>query len=105
MARRFICKKCYSSDVAEKSKGSSAVEILVWIVGLVATCFTMGISIILPIFYTMWKMLSKYKVCGKCNSTQLVPVNSRAGKHLLQLINVTQQMNTIAKEESKSKAG
>jgi hypothetical protein len=73
-----ICARCLETGEAKKvTKGSFVVEIVLWLL----------LFIWLPLFllgaaYTVWRLASKHKACRKCESPELVPLDSERGRQL-----------------------
>jgi len=73
MAKKLVCTKCGALGKPRwKTKGSVAIEIVLWI------CF-----IIPGLIYSLWRQTTKYQVCPKCESDDLIPVDSPAAKKIL----------------------
>ena len=90
MAKQFICKDCMStSETVIVTKGAFITETFFWILAFILSPFTYLFSFILPIFYTLWRLTSKYKACSACKSKNLIPINSAAGLRLLNIIRST----------------
>lgn len=74
-----ICKNCgYCGKETTITKGSFGVEIALWILGLI----TFGILILIALPYSLWRIFSKQKACPKCSSTNMIPLDTPAGKKL-----------------------
>ncbi len=85
MAKK-ICTQCgYCGFETAHTKGSLGVEILLWLLGLL----TFGIFLLIAIPYSLWRVFSKEKVCPKCSGTTMIPVDTPAGKELMQKFNIT----------------
>jgi len=68
----MICSTCGTPGKPKKvSRGSLLIEIILW------CCF-----LVPGILYSLWRMGSKQKVCRKCGSPSMVPVNSPVGRKL-----------------------
>lgn len=69
----MICRSCGTVGKGRReTPGSFGVELLLWI------CF-----IIPGVFYSLWRMTNKRRVCGRCGAVDLVPVDSPVGRRLL----------------------
>lgn len=83
MAGTQICKACgYAGDSKSAAPSSLGVEILVWIVALVLSPFTLFISIAIALGFSIWRLASKYRACAKCGSKDLIPLDSPIGRQL-----------------------
>lgn len=73
----WICTTCGSQGKPKKViKGNLLIEIILW-------CF-----FLLPgLFYTLWRLSTREKVCSKCSSRNIVPIDSPIGKKLLTQFN------------------
>lgn len=80
----YICSRCYNTHIRKKKRGSGKVEFVMW------TLFPLGIP------YTLWRMFSKFPVCGECESEMLVDVDSLMGQRLIQIAEEN-LVNNIAK--------
>jgi DNA-directed RNA polymerase subunit RPC12/RpoP len=62
----FYCKSCGSTVLPKtKYKGSLFIEIILWI------CF-----IVPGIIYSIWRITTKRKICSKCKSENIIPLNT-----------------------------
>lgn len=72
-SKNLICKECGSTEGYKYfTPGSIFIEIILWL------CF-----IIPGLIYTIWRLSSRHKVCKICDSRKLIPVNSPAGRDLI----------------------
>jgi len=70
---RFICKACgYHGEVQRVTKGSFAIELLLWL------CF-----LIPGLLYSLWRLSSRYSGCPKCGSADVIPLDTPLGSKLL----------------------
>ncbi len=68
-----VCTKCgFVGKPKNITKGSIGLEILLWFIFLVP-----------GLIYSMWRLGSRYKGCPKCNSKDMIPVDSPMGKKLV----------------------
>lgn len=73
----LICTACGSVGGAKNSvRGSTGMELLLWLLSLTIIMFPVAI------IYSVWRMGSRHKKCGRCGSEQLVPVGTPAGRKL-----------------------
>lgn len=69
----FICSNCGNVSKPEIAiKGSTLIELILWL------CF-----IIPGIIYSVWRSSSRYQVCSKCDSTNLIPIDSPMAKKII----------------------
>jgi hypothetical protein len=72
-----LCKDCGSKIRPKtKAKGSLILEVGLWLLGLIGAVFTLGLTLLIPFVYSIWRLCSKYKGCPECNSINFIPVNS-----------------------------
>lgn len=68
----FVCSNCgYVVEPVKVVRGNLATEIILWF-----------FFIIPGICYSVWRVSGKGMVCPKCNSSQLVPIDSPKGEEL-----------------------
>ena len=73
MKGEVICTVCgHVGKVKNLTKGSFMIELLMWI-----------FFIIPGIIYTIWRLTTQQKVCSKCNSPSIIPVDTPKGQELL----------------------
>jgi RNA polymerase subunit RPABC4/transcription elongation factor Spt4 len=72
---QMICTACGTRGVATRhTKGSIFIEIALWL------CF------LLPgLIYSIWRLTSKQDVCPACGSPAMIPVNTPAGRKLVNI--------------------
>ncbi len=69
----FVCNNCgYLIEPVKVVRGNLATEIILWFFFLIP-----------GLCYSVWRVGGKEMVCPKCNSSQLVPVDSPRGKELV----------------------
>lgn len=70
---KMVCRNCGTQgEPKTRTKGSLIMEIMLWV------CF------LLPgMLYSVWRLSTRAKVCGGCDSTELVPSDSPVGKKLI----------------------
>lgn len=60
------CKTCGTTGpTTTRTRGSIWIEIVLWL------CF-----IVPGLIYSLWRLTTKQQVCGACESTEIVPVDS-----------------------------
>lgn len=71
---RFICTNCgYVGEPVTRIKGSFLIEVVLWL------------FMILPgLLYTLWRYISKEKVCPACGNPAMIPTSTPKGKELLE---------------------
>jgi len=82
--QQFICTVCGNiGNPKTMVKGSILTELFLWL------------FFILPgIFYSIWRLSTKSKVCSKCGSINLVPVESPVGIELVKKYHSTIDTST-----------
>lgn len=70
---KLICQSCGTIGKPKLvTKGSIGIEIILWLLFL------------LPgLIYSIWRLTSKHKACQACGSTNLIPLETPAGKALV----------------------
>ena len=72
----YICTQCgYEGRRKTKKKGSTSIEVLLWVVFLIPGPF-----------YSLWRIFSKEYICPMCEDKSMVPVNSALGQRKLQIL-------------------
>lgn len=72
MGARLICRNCGTIGKPKmRTKGSFLIELVLWL------CF-----IVPGVFYSLWRLTTKEKVCPSCGATNMVPLNSPVGLEL-----------------------
>jgi len=71
--KKYLCTRCHYQGRAEDiTPGNLGVEIFAWLL------------MVLPgIIYTLWRKANAYKGCPKCQSKEIVPLDSPAAKKML----------------------
>lgn len=70
----YVCATChYDGPPRRVKRGSDAVDRGLWLV------FPLGVP------YTLWRILSKRRLCRHCGSDDLHPVGSAMGKRLMDI--------------------
>jgi hypothetical protein len=89
MSKKLVCTQCGYIGKAEGAiKGSALVEIFLWF-----------LLIIPGLIYSVWRSSSRYKVCPKCKSPSLIPVDSPRAKKIMLDNGVTnEEILTIQQE-------
>ena len=69
MSKKFICSNCgYLGQPETVKKGSDRREMILWW------------YFFLPGFiYSIWRIISRYKVCPECKAPYMVPLTSPRG--------------------------
>ena len=76
---KIVCKNCgFCGKPRLATEGSMLVEIFIWVIGLI-TIFLLLVAL----WYSLWRLSSRKKVCKKCLSQNIVPIDTPAGKKLL----------------------
>ena len=84
-----ICSDCGSNGKPEKLiQGQFLMELLLWGSGILVILFSKMlfgfwlIAMLPGVFYTIWRITTKYDGCKVCNSKNIVPLDSPKGKEL-----------------------
>lgn len=75
------CTTCGTTAVPiNHSHGSFAGEVAVWIIAIIIGAASSYIILIAPFAYSVYRTISKSKVCPKCLSSSIIPADSPAAK-------------------------
>jgi hypothetical protein len=67
-----VCKDCGTTGSAQRvTRGSLLVEIFLWL------CF-----LVPGLFYSLWRLSTRYDACPACGSKNIVPLSSPVGAKL-----------------------
>ena len=84
-----ICTICNSAVIPEKqAPSSSTLELAIWEAALLSALFTFGISFLLALGYTVYRMIKTKKVCPECASKEIIRLNSYSANNNLVEANV-----------------
>lgn len=73
MSQKLICSACgHIGSLKTAIKGNGLIEIVLWL-----------FFIIPGLIYSIWRSSSRYKVCKKCGSNNLIPLDSPIGQKVL----------------------
>jgi len=65
----YQCSKCnFEGKRKLYHKGTFSAEVLIWLIGIILAFFTMGLALIIPIIYSVWRLGTAYRACPKCES-------------------------------------
>lgn len=79
MAKQLVCTNCcYIGNSVKVTKGSFIMELFLWLLLLIP-----------GIFYSIWRLTTKYDACPSCGAPNMVSVDSPRGKKLVQEFNST----------------
>lgn len=69
----MVCTQCGTQgDPRTYTKGSMLVELVLWLLFIVP-----------GLFYSVWRLSSRYRGCRACGSPAMVPVDSPRGASLV----------------------
>jgi len=69
----YKCKNCNHKGKQKRIyKGSLGAELVIWIVCLILALFTVGISIIIAIIYSVWRLGTSFNGCPMCQKPNMV---------------------------------
>ena len=81
---KLICHNCGTvSNGKRQAKGSLLAELVLWILGVAITPFTLFLSIAIPVFYSAWRLTNKYYSCPECAADNIVETSTPKGKKLI----------------------
>jgi hypothetical protein len=71
---QLICVNCGTiSKPILKTKGSFIIELCLWLFFIVP-----------GLFYSLWRLTSKYKACPNCNAPNMIPADSPIAHKILE---------------------
>ena len=80
-----VCITCTSYvNPSFKKQGFFLIEIIIWILALFIMPSTAGVSILIPIAYSVFRLVSKKIVCPKCGSADIVLNDTTAAQEIIQ---------------------
>ena len=80
-----VCITCtsYMNPVIKK-QGLFLIEIIIWILALFIMPSTGGVSILIAVGYSAFRLLSKKMVCSKCGSSDIVLNDTPEAQEIIQ---------------------
>lgn len=70
---QMVCSQCgYQGETISITKGSMGWEIVFWLLFIVP-----------GIFYSVWRIASRYRGCPKCKGSAMIPADSPMAKKIL----------------------
>lgn len=83
-----VCTVCHSIIKPNKtSKSSFLMEAIVWIICLIAMPFSIGVSLVPAILFSLWRMISKIIICPECQAIEIVPIKTPAAQQIIYELN------------------
>ena len=80
-----ICIKCGHIDEPKNHiSGTFISELALYIVFALIASQTTWLILILPFGYSIYRLSSKKQICSKCNSKEIIPLDSPNGKRLIE---------------------
>lgn len=81
----LICTNCGNqAKSVSKAKGSLWIEIMLWIASALGGYYIASIFYPVGLIYSIYRLLTKAKVCSKCSASNLIPVNTPQGQKLVE---------------------
>ncbi len=78
MANMLICTNCgYQGNTVTQTKGSIFIEIILWL-----------FFIIPGLVYSIWRMMTREKVCPKCKNPSMIPLDTPQGQKLAETFKI-----------------
>jgi hypothetical protein len=75
--RKYWCSHCHVLAVPMfRARGTFAGEIGVWVLALIGIPFTFGLSLLVGLLYSLWRVVAKDRICPSCRLPGVVPGNS-----------------------------
>lgn len=82
----MICNACgHLGKSTRVTRGSLVIELVAWL------CF-----LIPGLFYSLWRMFSKFDACAACRSPDIIPIDSPKGRRLLEEFHPNADTRTAA---------
>ena len=80
-----VCVECHASIFpVVKKQGLFFIEVAIWILSLFIVPQTAGVSVLIAVGYSTFRLLSKKMICPKCKSTDIVFNDSGIAKKIIQ---------------------
>lgn len=74
--RTHLCNTCNSyTNPRIKKQGLFLIEIIIWILALFIVPQTTGLSVLVAVAYSAFRLLTKKVLCSKCGSEDIVLKN------------------------------
>lgn len=84
MAAPKICTTCgYVGKSKRITKGSTFLELLLWIVSVILAVVYSGWFLLAGLLYSLWRIASRYHACPKCGGPNMIPTDSPVGQRLV----------------------
>ena len=80
-----VCVECHASIFpVVKEQGLFFIEVAIWILSLFIVPQTAGVSVLIAVGYSAFRLLSKKMICTKCKSDNIVHNDTDIAKQILQ---------------------
>ena len=80
-----VCVECHASIFPiVKKQGLFFIEVAIWILSLFIVLQTAGVSVLIAVGYSAFRLLSKKMVCSRCKSDNIVLNDTSIAKQILQ---------------------
>jgi hypothetical protein len=84
MAREMVCKQCgVVGNAVRRPPGSFVGELAVWCGGLLVSLLAGWWVMLLPLGFSLYRMIATVRRCKQCDSAELVPPDSPVGRELM----------------------
>jgi hypothetical protein len=89
MSKKLVCTQCgYVGEAKGAIKGNALIEIILWL------------FLIVPgLIYSIWRSSSRHKICPKCKSNSLIPVDSPRAKKIMLESGMTDEETSAVQNE------
>jgi hypothetical protein len=82
-----ICKACGArASPIRRSPSNFGAELVVWIACLVAAATVHWTFVVGGIGFTLWRFTGRRRVCPKCSSGEVIPLDSPIGRQLSETV-------------------
>ena len=80
-----VCAECHRSIIpVVKKQGLFFIEVAIWILSLFIVPQTAGVSLLIAVGYSVFRLLSKKMICPKCKSDDIVLNDTDIAKQIIQ---------------------
>lgn len=91
MAKILICTQCgYVGNPKTAIDGHGCLEIVLWL-----------LFIIPGLIYSIWRSTSRHKVCPKCKSSNLIPIDSPRGQKIMDETKSNEKIEKVSEVDKK----
>lgn len=79
-----ICTTCgHKGPEKSRPKGTFLGELGLWMVGLLLAVLVTPIILFVPLIYSLWRLVSRQRICSHCGNPTMIPLDSPLAAKLL----------------------